>query len=161
MTQLKQPKKRRDTIANVPHLRAYLMQDCEQCPARPILLRVGLDTVSRYLLTQLSTADNLAEATWFAQLGHRLLKEKRLASQINAYAAADYHDLPPSPLAATQLFTIPIQLKEMIEKAAEAGPFFDKRGVMSPWLRAAICYIAFVEKKMDPSSLPRDLYPAA
>lgn len=161
MTQTRQPRKRRTTLANIPHLRAYLTEGCEESPARPILLRVGLDAVSRYLLTELSKQDNLAEATWFAQLGHRLLKEKRLASQINAYAAADYHDLPRSPLVPTQLFTIPSQLKEIIEITAKTGPFFDKRGVTSPWLRAAICYIAFLEKRTDPSSLPSYLYSQA
>jgi len=161
MTQVRQPRKRRMTAANIPHLRAYQLQAGDESPSRPVLLRVGLDAVSRYLLSEQSKSDNLAEATWFAQLGHRLLKEKRLTSQINAYAAAEYHDLPSSPLAATQLFTIAEPLKEIIEKAASSGPFYDKRGVTSPWLRAALCYIAFVEKKIDPASLPPHLFTAA
>lgn len=161
MTQIRQPRKRRTTLANIPHLRAYLMEGCDECPARPVLLRVGLDSLSRYLLAELSKQDDLAEATWFAQLGHRLLKEKKLAAQINAYAASDYHDLPTSPLAATQLFTIPVQLKEVIETVAASSDFRDKRGVTSPWLRAAICYIGFVEKKIDPSTLPTHLFSAA
>lgn len=160
MTQIRQPRKRRTTLANIPHLRAYLMEGSDESPARPVLLRVGLDSLSRYLLAEISKQDDLAEATWFAQLGHRLLKEKKLVTEINAYAAAEYHDLPESPLAATQLFTIPIQLKEMIEKAAASGPFYDKRGVTSPWLRAAICYIAFVEKNLDVTKMPPHLFSA-
>jgi len=155
MTQIRQPRKRRSTIENLPQLRAFLMG------ASPIKMRVGLDAASRYLLGVLSTEDGLTESTWFTQLGYRLTKEKRLSTQINDYAASDYYDLPKSPPTPTQPFTIPEQLKEVIVQTADTGPFKDKRGVTSIWLRAAICYIAFVERQIDRSTLPSHLYSAA
>ena len=156
--ELREPRRRRTTLANLPHLRAFLLEGDTQ--ERPQLLRVGLDMLSKHLLNFVSRADDLAEATWFAQLAYRLLKEPRLSRQINHYAETAYHDLPPSPLVNTPLFTIPRKLKTLLEEAAAAGPFTDKRGVTSSWLRAAICYVAFVEKKVDIDSIPKHLFDA-
>jgi len=156
--QIREPRRRRTTLANLPHLREFLLDGDTQ--ERPVLLRVGLDMLSKYLLNAVSTADDLAEATWFAQLGYRILKEPRLSAQINHYAETAYHDLPSSPLVNTPLFTIPDKLKTVIDEAAARGPFTDKRGVTSSWLRAAICYTAFVEKQIDLNSLPERLFDA-
>ena len=156
--QIREPRRRRTTLANLPHLREFLLDGDTQ--ERPELLRVGLDMLSKHLLTVVSTADDLAEATWFAQLAYRLLKEPRLSTQINHYAATAYHDLPSSPLVNTPLFTIPAKLKTVLEEAAARGPFADKRGVTSSWLRAAICYVAFVEKKLDIRSIPAHMFDA-
>lgn len=150
---LNEPRKRRKTLSNIPHLRAFLKDD-----ERPVLLRVGFDALTRHLITRLSELDDVAEATWFAQLAYRLLKEKPLGGSVNEYAEKDYFDLPSSPLVAAGLFTIPEKLKDAIERSANAGPFVDARGVTSQWLRAAICYIAFVEKKLSINSLPKHLF---
>jgi hypothetical protein len=140
------------TLANIPHLRAFLRDD-EKLP----LLRVGLDLITQHLLTELAVAENLAEATWFSQLAYRLQKEKRLLAKINEYAGTAYHDLPKTRATVTQLFTIPEQLKTTLVDSAATGPFVDPRGVTSTWLRAAICYVAFVEKHTELSSLPPHL----
>lgn len=150
---LNPPRKRRTTLSNIPHLRAFLKEN-----ERPVLLRVGFDALTRHLVTKLSELDDVAEATWFAQLAYRLLKEKGFVEAINAYADKDYFDLPRSPIVAAGLFTIPDRLKTVIEHAAEKGPFVDARGVTSQWLRAAICYVAFVEKKIALASLPKHLF---
>jgi hypothetical protein len=154
--ELREPRRRRTTLANLPHLREFLLDGDRR--ERPVLLRVGLDMLSKHLLGVVSTADDLAEATWFAQLGYRLLKEPRLSTRINHYAETAYHDLPKSPASTTPLFTIPDRLKTVLDEAAARGPFTDRRGVTSSWLRAAICYVAFVEKKVDIRSIPAHLF---
>jgi hypothetical protein len=149
----RQPRKRRQTLANIPHLRAFLRDD-EKLP----LLRVGLDLLTRHLLTELAVMDNLAEATWFSQLAYRLHKEKKLLGKIKEYAETAYFDLPRTAATVTQLFTIPEQLKKILVESAEEGPFVDPRGVTSTWLRAAICYVAFVEKDIQLSSVPPHIF---
>lgn len=125
---------------------------------RPVVMRVGLDALTRYLVKCLSEIDDVAEATWFAQFAYRVHKEKRLTEQINAYADTVYFDLPKSQVVVAGVYTIPEKLKLVLEEAATTGPFTDARGVTSQWLRVAICYIAFVEKNIPLDSIPKHLF---
>jgi len=143
---LKAPVKRRRTIANIPHLAVYMVEG-----EKLKVLRIALDLVTKQLLNRMAVDDDLAIATWFSQLAYRLIKEKRLQARIRTYAEEQYPNLPKLgewPL----LITIPGELRDVLHDAAAKGPFIDQRGVTSAWLRAAVCYVAFVEKGLTPGS---------
>lgn len=128
-------------------------------------LRLGLDPISISLLRLLSIEEDVQEATWFSILGHRLLNEAELKDKIAAYGAKEYQDLP-SPSKGVYIFrnfTIPTALKEALNESArslsshrlaEIEDHEDRRGVTGPWLRIALCYCAFVEKRWKYEAIP-------
>jgi len=142
----KRPGKRRRTIGKLPHLAAYLGIE------KPTVQRVGLDPITKCLLQRLLIDEDLAMATWYSQLAYRLIHENSLEARIHRYAGDVYCNVPMLGESPT-LITIPRQLRKVLRDASEGGPFVDKRGALSIWLRAAICYIALEEKKIPFSPL--------
>lgn len=148
---IKIPVKRRRTIETIPHLAEYIVEG-----EKLTRLRIGLDPLSKYLLQRLLVQDDLARSTWHSQLAYRLISEKKLEARIHRYAEDMYPHVPMLGEAPI-LITIPKQLQKVLSDAAEDGPFMDKRGPLSIWLRAAICYVALEENGIAFSSLPMHL----
>ena len=100
----------------------------------------------------------MAESTWLSYLAHKLHTKKNLLPNINRFANGEYGNIPGSFAIANAHYTIPDKLWSVIEDAAKLGPFVDRRGVTSTWLRAAVYYFAFEKRKWPLSCVPTDLW---